>query len=143
MRRFLLGCTAGAALLGASAAWAGGTVEPTPEPEVIPAAGSSSSSGVLVPILLLLVLAAAASSSGGGSGAQASDRRLKTDIAWIGMARNGLPLYRYRYLGHPQVFEGVMAQDVANLYPEAVRHSAAGWMGVDYDRLGLQMRRVA
>lgn len=142
MHKFLLSCTASAALLGATAAYGGGTVEPSPEPEVIPAAGSSSSGGLIVPLLLLLVLAAAASSSGDG-GPQPSDRRLKTDIAWIGMAKNGLPLYRYRYRGHAAVFEGVMAQDVANLYPEAVRHSASGWMGVDYCRLGLQMRRVA
>lgn len=142
MRRFLLGCTAGAALLGASAAFAGGTVEPSPEPEPIPQAGSSSSGGIIVPLLLLLVLAAAASSSG-DDGAQASDRRLKTDIAWIGMAKNGLPLYRYRYRGHAAVFEGVMAQDVANRFPQALRRSPAGWLGVDYDKLGMKMRRVA
>ena len=142
MRKFLLGCTATAALLGASAAHGGGTTEPLPEPEVIPAAGSSSNGGVIVPILLLLVLAAAAS-SGGDGGESPSDRRLKTDITWLGMTKNGLPLYRYRYRGQPAVFEGVMAQDVANRYPQAVKRSAAGWLGVDYDAIGLKLRRVA
>lgn len=141
MRKFLLGCTASAALLGA-AAHAGGMPEPMMEPEVVEAATSSSSGGVIVPLLLLLVIAAAVAGSGGDE-PQVSDRRLKTDVQWTGMAPNGLPLYRFRYRGSKAVFEGVMAQDVANLRPDALVRGEGGLMAVDYGRLGLQMKRVA
>jgi hypothetical protein len=54
---------AGAAMLVASTAFAGGVAEPVMEPEVVAAATSSSAAGVIVPLLLLLVVAAALSSS--------------------------------------------------------------------------------
>ncbi len=52
----------------ASAALAGGLVEPAMEPEVVATATRSSSSGILIPILILILIAAAiASNNGGGS----------------------------------------------------------------------------
>ncbi len=49
-----------------------------------------------------------------------SDRRLKTDIEPMGMLTNGLPVYRFRYRGSPQVLCGVMADEVEQIRPHAV-----------------------
>ena len=72
-----------------------------------------------------------------------SDRRLKTDIVRVGQLRAGIPLYRFRYLGHDEVFVGVMAQDVLPVVPEAVITDASGFMRVDYRRLGTRMMTLA
>ena len=47
----------------ASTAFAGGTVEPIIEPEVVAATTSSSGGGIIIPLLLLLVVAAAVASN--------------------------------------------------------------------------------
>jgi len=72
-----------------------------------------------------------------------SDRRLKTDIVQVGMLRVGIPLYRFRYLGHGETHVGVMAQDVLRVVPEAVVTDASGFMRVDYQRLGTRMMTLA
>jgi hypothetical protein len=72
----------------------------------------------------------------------ASDRRLKTDITQTGVAANGLPLYRFRYIDGSQYYEGVMAQDVLSYKPEAVSRGADGFYRVHYEMLGLEMRAV-
>ena len=145
MRHLLLSSTV-ACLMSASLANAGGMAQPvmTPETVAVTTKTSSSAGGLVVPLLLLLVLAAAAAnSSGGGALPQASDRRLKTDIRRVGTTRLGLPLYQFRYRDLPQVYEGVMAQDVAVMHPGAIKPLPQGYMAVDYAKLGLEMRRVA
>ena len=149
MRHLLLSTTV-ACLMSASLANAGGMAEPvmTTETVAVTTKTSSSAGGLVVPLLLLLVLAAAAANSSGGGGgggalAQASDRRLKTDIRRVGTTRLGLPLYQFRYRDLPQVYEGVMAQDVAVMHPGAIKPLPQGYMAVDYAKLGLEMRRVA
>lgn len=62
-----------------------------------------------------------------------SDRRLKENVRRVGTADNGLPIYTYTYRGSPTVHMGVMAQDVAEIAPEAV-HERAGYLAVDYAR---------
>jgi len=76
------------------------------------------------------------------TGATTSDMGLKTDIVHAGTAPGGLPLYHFRYLGDAQVYEGVMAQDVLKVAPEAVIQRRDGTYAVFYDRLGLTMRKV-
>ena len=73
---------------------------------------------------------------------QGSDIQLKADITAVGVAPNGLPLYRFRYRGGEQYYVGVMAQDVLQRFPEAVGVSPSGYLGVNYDALGLRMRAV-
>lgn len=63
-----------------------------------------------------------------------SDRRLKENIAQIGTATNGLPLYRFNYKGDPRPQIGVMAQDVEQVIPEAV-FEIDGFKAVDYERV--------
>lgn len=139
--RKLIATTSLLALLGAPAL-AGGMAEPAMEPEVVKAETTHSSGGIIVPLLLLILVAAAVSSNGGGGTAQPSDRRIKTDLHWVGM-KNGLPIYRYRYVGTAQRFEGVMAQDVIAKDPQAVTILSNGMMAVNYARLGMQLKIAA
>lgn len=64
-----------------------------------------------------------------------SDIRLKTEICQIGVASNGLALYSYRYLwgGAQQI--GHMAQEVAAVFPDAVRRHPSGFLMVDYSKV--------
>lgn len=76
------------------------------------------------------------------SGPVPSDIRLKQDVTRIGTAAHGLPLYRFRYLDRPGVYEGVMAQEALRVMPEAVLRGEDGFLRVDYARLGVPFRRV-
>ena len=51
-------------------------------------------------------------------------------------------LYSFRYIGLPQVYSGVMAQDVLMHTPEAVISGPFGIMAVDYGMLGLEMQQI-
>ncbi|MEP2891144.1 tail fiber domain-containing protein [Tateyamaria sp.] len=129
-------------------AHAGGPSDPRIEsPVIVDDATSSSSGGVAVPLLLLAVVLIAATAGSNGASAAAgnvgfSDANLKTDIQKIGTTAHGLPLYNFRYIGGDQLFEGVMAQDVLKVVPEAVVQSAYGFYAVDYGMLGIEMRAV-
>lgn len=64
---------------------------------------------------------------------QPSDRRLKTDIRRVGTLDNGLAVYVYRFKagGPPQI--GLMAQEVAQVVPDAVE-DIGGVLHVRYDK---------
>jgi endosialidase-like protein len=62
---------------------------------------------------------------------------VKRDIAPVGRRENGIGLYRYRYAWSDEVYVGVMAQEVAEIAPNAVMCGADGYLRVDYGRLGL------
>lgn len=144
LRKLLL-CGTAALALYAGLAQAGGLAEPVMDPAVVEAK-TTSSAGIVIPILLLILVAAALASGGGNGGGeviQVSDRRIKTDCQWIGLTKDALPVWRYRYIGTPQVFEGVMAQDVAMRRPDAAVTLPNGIMAVDYAKLGLTLRHVA
>jgi hypothetical protein len=68
-----------------------------------------------------------------------SDVRLKRDVELLERLPNGVGLYRYRYTWSDQVYVGVMAQDVAEIVPEAVVRGADGFLRVDYARLGMRL----
>jgi hypothetical protein len=71
-----------------------------------------------------------------------SDIRLKTGIEWVGIAANGLPVYNFKYIGGDAIYQGVMAQDVLEIFPEAVSTMPNGYLAVRYDMLGMRMTRV-
>jgi len=71
-----------------------------------------------------------------------SDSRLKTDIRRVGTASHDLPLYAFRYVGETGLYEGVMAQDVLGVMPEAVSIAEDGYYRVDYELLGIPFRRL-
>ena len=128
-----------------SQAMAGNISDPVVESAVIAEDSNASSAGIVFPLILLAVLiGAAAGSSGGGAApvAAASDAKLKADIAPVGATAHGLTLYQFRYLGQTQVYEGVMAQDVLAIRPDAITTDSAGYMAVDYRALGLEMTAV-
>jgi Chaperone of endosialidase len=68
-----------------------------------------------------------------------SDVRLKEDITPLMQLDNGIGLYRYRYKWDRQVFVGVMAQEVADIVPNAVLRGQDGYLRVDYGQLGLSL----
>ena len=81
-----------------------------------------------------------------GALAMGSDRRLKTNIKQVGVdAKTGLPLYEFNYI--PEVkqdgrFVGVMSDDVAKRYPQAVIKMDNGFDAVNYEMLGIEMKQV-
>jgi len=72
-----------------------------------------------------------------------SDIRLKTDIREVGRTVHNLPLYRFSYIDRKGRFEGVMAQDVLNTLPDAVSIAKDGYFRVNYQMLGIEMKRVS
>ena len=75
-------------------------------------------------------------------GKNPSDVRLKTDIERVGTAAHGLPLYSFRYVGEAGLYEGVMAQNVLDVMPDAVSVAEDGFYRVDYEMLGIPFRRL-
>jgi hypothetical protein len=74
-----------------------------------------------------------------------SDIRLKTDVEKIGETASGLPLYTFRYkdgYGPPGTYEGVMAQDLLAVRPDAVLKMSNGYFGVNYSRIDTDLREV-
>ena len=70
-----------------------------------------------------------------------SDRRLKRDILLLHRRPDGIGIYRYRYYWSAQYYVGVMAQEVAEIIPDAVFRGTDDFLRVDYARLGLQLER--
>lgn len=67
----------------------------------------------------------------------ASDARAKEEIRLLFRRADGIGIYTYRYRKSPVRRVGVIAQEVAETVPGAVRIARDGLMRVDYDRLGL------
>ena len=142
MRKFFLLSTA--LTLGAvNPVMAGGPAVVVEEETPIVEAKPTSSGGMLLPLLLIGVVIAVAVSGGNDSPPAPSDIRLKEDIRRVGTNHLGLGVYQYRYKGFDGVYEGVMAHEVEIMHPGAIRRLAEGYKGVDYAKLGLELRRVA
>jgi hypothetical protein len=71
----------------------------------------------------------------GGIGRYAaiSDRRLKREIRRVGTWVNGLPIYVWRYIWGGPLQMGFMADEVAQVHPEAVLTGPGGFFMVRYD----------
>jgi hypothetical protein len=100
------------------------------------------------PRLEILGSLRAATRGSGGMGADGalgmtmlSDRRTKQEILKIGRHPLGLDIYRFRYKSpYAELYGagrrvGVMADEVAEKYPDAVCRHADGYLRVDYGRL--------
>ena len=68
------------------------------------------------------------------AGGLGSDIRMKRDIARVGKLDDGTPVYRFRYIGKPEMHIGVMAQDIIDDKPDAVMMGDDGFYRVDYER---------
>lgn len=71
-----------------------------------------------------------------------SDARLKVGIIPVAV-ENGHTVYEYSYRGDRVRWRGVMAQDVIEKDPVAVRLERDGFFAVDYRRIGVECRRAA
>jgi hypothetical protein len=74
--------------------------------------------------------------SGAGLGAlRFSDARLKEAAERIGETDEGIPIYKWRYKGDPQMHVGPMAQDVERVKPEAVLTHSSGYKLLNLEAL--------
>lgn len=96
---------------------------PTAEGSTTSSSRSSNSSGI------------------GGLISAFSDIQLKENIKEMGM-ENGHKIYEFNYLGSPDRFVGVMAQEVEKICPEAVGERD-GYKTVNYNMIGVRMRRAS
>ena len=64
-----------------------------------------------------------------------SDRRLKTNIVRIGTRPDGLGVYEFDYIWGGGRRVGLMAQEVLEVYPDAVSEMPDGHLAVDYRRV--------
>jgi hypothetical protein len=95
------------------------------------------------PLMMGLGLAAQGIATYAGAGGTFSDRRVKKDIARVGEYPNGLPMYEFTYRGDQTGtrYRGVIAQDVEQVFPEAVEEFD-GIKRVNYALLGIEMEEV-
>jgi hypothetical protein len=81
---------------------------------------------------------------GGGSGMaslyKASDISLKENIIPLGQ-ENGYNVYEFNYIGEPERYRGVMAQEVQKTRPDAVVETPNG-LAVNYEAIGVKFARV-
>jgi hypothetical protein len=68
-----------------------------------------------------------------------SDIRLKRDVELMSRMSSGINLYKFKYLWSDEEYVGVMAQEVMNIVPDAVRLSDNGYYMVNYDVIGMKM----
>ena len=112
-----------------------------------PSAGSIShveKSNPLASLAGIGMSLAAAPVTGGGSVAGnflASDESLKENVVRVG-EKDGINIYEFNYKGSDSRYRGVMAQEVMKVNPDAVNEED-GFLSVDYDKIGMQMERVA
>ena len=71
----------------------------------------------------------------GLAGGMLSDRRAKKNIKRVGQTDDGLPIYTYEYKDGGPTQMGVIAQEVAEVKPEAVVPHESGMLAVDYSKI--------
>jgi hypothetical protein len=78
---------------------------------------------------------------GGAAGYFASDERLKENITDTGLNHRGVRIVDFNFKGQIDRIRGVLANEVEKIMPELVL-SLNGIKHVNYDKLGIKMRRV-
>jgi hypothetical protein len=73
--------------------------------------------------------------AGLGLGGTPSDRRLKRNVTRIATRPDGLGVYEFEYVWGGGRRVGLMAQEVRELYPDAVSEMPNGHLAVDYRRV--------
>jgi hypothetical protein len=102
------------------------------------AAGASKSGGMMSMIGTIgggMLGGPIGASLGSALGGAMSDRRLKRNIERIGTTDDGLPWYKFDYVWGERS-QGVMADEVLTVKPEAVLVMPSGYLAVDYRQIG-------
>ena len=73
---------------------------------------------------------------------QSSDARLKENITKIGNSPSGINIYEWNYIGKPQKYRGVLAQELLESHPDAVDLMPNGYLGVYYGKIDVKMEAV-
>ena len=149
MKNLCVALLASAGLLAATFASADTTRKPAISAKRVAHAAGESSTGLLPGDVLILLTGAALLgllNTGGGASAPVvtatavSDARLKSDITRIGTSASGIPVYSFRYGDAPDVYTGVMAQDLVERAPEALVPLKGGYFAVDYSKIDVDFR---
>ena len=72
----------------------------------------------------------------------ASDVRLKENITKVGNSPSGINIYEWNYIGKPQKYRGVLAQELLESHPDAVDLMPNGYLGVYYGKIDVKMEAV-
>jgi len=86
-----------------------------------------------------------AAGEAGGFGALFSDRILKENIELVDYSNTGIPIYQFEYINKNYGqgrFEGVMAQDLIDIKPEALIVDKSGYYKVDYSKLDVNFKKL-
>lgn len=106
---------------------------------ILGGAASGASSGAMFGPYGAIIGGVAGAGLGAYNSGYFSDRRMKEDITDTGEhTRDKIPIVTFRYKGHKPRIKGVIAQDVIKVRPDAVFGTPSGFLGVRYDKLGLQ-----
>lgn len=70
-----------------------------------------------------------------------SDILTKENILPMG-EENGFNIYEFNYIGNPIKYIGVIAQEIMNKMPEAVKR-IGGYLAVDYNKIGVKFKRIS
>ncbi len=73
---------------------------------------------------------------------QSSDARLKENITKVGSSPSGINIYEWNYIGKPQKYRGVLAQELLESHPDAVDLMPNGYLGVYYGKIDVKMEAV-
>ena len=78
----------------------------------------------------------------GFSGSFLSDVSLKENIVHVGKSPSGINIFEYNYQGETTRHQGAMAQEVLVKKPEAVVEMDNGYLGINYDMIDVDMKKV-
>jgi hypothetical protein len=79
--------------------------------------------------------------SGTVSGWGWSDVRLKENLEHVGW-QNGHNVYEFNFRGDEQKYRGALAQEVIKTNPEAVAASEEGYLLLNYEAIGVELRAI-
>lgn len=81
-----------------------------------------------------------------GSSSTPSDKRLKKSIQYVGISPRGIPVAQFEYIegiGLPEgLHQGVIAQDLLPIRPDAVEYHSDGYMTVDYSKIDVPHKKL-
>lgn len=78
----------------------------------------------------------------GGLGGLFSDIRLKESVELIGVSPNGLNIYRFSYIGSPEIYEGVIAQELLETEFAGAVFMENSYYKVDYSQIDVEFKNV-